>query len=154
MAKRQIEMGRRTMNVTKHQTNQSGGTARTLFLFSCVFLGFAVPCAAQNRPQVRAVATLPTYAAIIEEVAGDLARVDYIARGDEDPHFVNPRPSFAAIVQRADLFVVTGLDLELWVPALLDRANNPKVVEGGPGHVVAYSGVKLLEVPENVPDWP
>jgi len=91
---------------------------------------------------------LPTYAAITRELTGDLAVVEAIARGDEDPHFVNPRPSFAAKVQRADIFIATGLDLELWVPAVLDRARNPKVNEGGPGHVVAYSGITLLEVPE------
>lgn len=98
----------------------------------------------------RIVATLPTYAAIAREVAGDRAEVAAIARGDEDPHFVNPRPSFAALVQRADLFVTTGLDLELWEPALVDRANNSKVVEGAPGRVVAYAGVTLLEIPESV----
>lgn len=103
---------------------------------------------AQDR--LRIVATLPTYAAIARELTGDLAQVDAIARGDEDPHFVNPRPSFAARVSVADLFIVTGLDLELWVPAVVDRARNAKVIEGGPGHVVAYSGIQLLEVPENV----
>lgn len=100
--------------------------------------------------QVQLVTTLPTYAAIAREITGELARVDAIARGDEDPHFVNPRPSFAARVGKADVFVVTGLDLELWVPAVIDRARNARVVEGGPGHVVAYSGVKLLQIPENV----
>ncbi len=110
----------------------------------------AAVATAQQRDPLRVVTTLPTYAAIAREVTGDLARVDAIARGDEDPHFVNARPSFAAMLQRADIFVVTGLDLELWVPALLDRANNQKVVEGGPGHVVAYSGVTLLEIPESV----
>lgn len=101
---------------------------------------------AQDRLYV--VTSLPTYAAITRELTGDLAVVEAIARGDEDPHFVNPRPSFAAKVQRADIFIATGLDLELWVPAVLDRARNPKVNEGGPGHVVAYSGITLLEVPE------
>jgi len=96
------------------------------------------------------VTTLPTYAAIARELVGNLADVEAIARGDEDPHFVNPRPSFAAKVQRADLFVVTGLDLELWVPAILDRANNPQVGEGGIGHVVAFSRIRLLDVPDNV----
>ena len=104
----------------------------------------------EAQEKIRIVATLPTYAAIAREVAGDLAEVDAIARGDQDPHFVNPRPSFVARVQRADLFIVTGLDLELWVPALLDRANNRRVIEGGSGHVVAYAGVKLLHIPENV----
>ncbi len=106
------------------------------------------PLAAQD--PLRIVATLPTYAAIARELTGDLAQINAIARGDEDPHFVNPRPSFAAMVSAADLFIVTGLDLELWVPAVLDRARNAKVVEGAPGHTVAYSGIKLLEVPENV----
>ncbi|UCF18507.1 MAG: zinc ABC transporter substrate-binding protein [Gemmatimonadota bacterium] len=100
--------------------------------------------------KLKVVTTLPTYAAIAREITGDLAEVDAIARGDEDPHFVNPRPSFAARVGEADLFVVTGLDLELWVPAILDRARNRRVIEGAPGHVAAYSGIKLLEVPENV----
>lgn len=111
---------------------------------------FLLPTITEGQRKPRVVTTLPTYAAIAAEVAGDLADVESIARGDEDPHFVNPRPSFAARVQRADLFVVTGLDLELWVPAILDRANNSKVDEGGPGHLVAYSGIKLLEIPENV----
>ncbi len=108
----------------------------------------AAPARAQDKLEV--VATLPTYAAIAREVTGDLAEVSAIARGDQDPHFVNPRPSFAAMVQSADLFVMTGLDLELWVPAILDRANNPRVVEGASGNVVAYAGVQLLEVPESV----
>ncbi len=110
--------------------------------------GLTDVAAAQD--QIRIVTTLPTYAAIAREITGELGDVRAIARGDEDPHFVNPRPSFSAMIQRADLFVSTGLDLELWVPALLDRANNRRVVEGGPGHVVAYSGVDLLQVPENV----
>ncbi len=106
------------------------------------------PLAAQER--LRIVATLPTYAAIARELTGEQAQINAIARGDEDPHFVNPRPSFAAMVSAADLFIVTGLDLELWVPAVLDRARNARVIEGGPGHTVAYSGINLLEVPENV----
>ena len=96
------------------------------------------------------VTTLPTYAAIARELTGDLAEVTAIARGDEDPHFVNPRPSFAATVGKADMFVVTGLDLELWVPTIIDRARNPNIVEGAPGNVAAYSGATLLEVPTDV----
>jgi ABC-type Zn uptake system ZnuABC Zn-binding protein ZnuA len=108
----------------------------------------AVPGTAQERLKV--VTTLPTYAAIAREVAGEFAEVQAIARGDQDPHFVNPRPSFAAAVQQADLFVLTGLDLELWVPAILDRASNPRVVDGAPGQVAAYAGIQLLQVPEDV----
>lgn len=119
----------------------------TLVVVLPVLLG-ARASAAQDRLQV--VASLPTYGAIAREITGELAQVRSIARGDEDPHFVNPRPSFARLIQQADLFVTTGLDLELWVPGLLDRANNAKVLEGGPGHVVAYAGIELLDVPKSV----
>jgi ABC-type Zn uptake system ZnuABC Zn-binding protein ZnuA len=107
-----------------------------------------MPASLLAQDRLHVVTTLPTYAAIARELTGDLAQVEAIARGDEDPHFVNPRPSFAAKVQSADVFVATGLDLELWAPAVLNRANNPKVIEGGPGNVVAYSGITLLDVPQ------
>ena len=78
---------------------------------------------------------------------GDRGTVTSIAQGDENPHFVQPKPSFVALLRDADLFVTTGLDLELWVPTLLDRAGNRKIMEGGPGYVAAYTGITLLEVP-------
>lgn len=138
-------MKRELMVRRRRQWKRTG--ALTL-LATVTGLGLIQSGFAQDRLQV--VTTLPTYAAIAQELTGDLAEVKAIARGDEDPHFVNPRPSFAAAVGRADLFVTTGLDLELWVPAILDRARNPRVVEGAPGNAVAYAGVKLLQVPENV----
>ena len=101
-------------------------------------------------PPLRVVVSLPTYGAIAREIVGDKATVTAIAQGDEDPHFVQPKPSFVALLRDADLFVTTGLDLELWVPALLDRAGNRKVQEGGPGYVPAYQGIKLLEVPTSL----
>ena len=99
---------------------------------------------------LRIVTSLTTYGAIAREIVGDKGTVTSIAQGDEDPHFVQPKPSFVAVLRDADLFVTTGLDLELWVPALLDRAGNRKVSEGGPGYVTAYTGIRLLEVPTSV----
>lgn len=122
--------------------------AGVALLAAALVLGHWNDLYAQRKLQV--VTTLPTFAAITRELTGDLADVQAIARGDEDPHFVNPRPSYAAMVARADIFVTTGLDLELWAPSLIDRARNPKVVEGAPGHVVAYPGVSLLQIPESV----
>src|SRR2546421_4997703 len=95
---------------------------------------------------VKVVTSLTTYAAIAREIVGDRGTVTSIANGDENPHYVQPKPSFVPTLSRADLFVTTGLDLELWVPALLDKANNPKVTEGGPGYVAAYAGIDLLDV--------
>ena len=101
-------------------------------------------------PPLKIVASLPTYAAIAREITGERASVTAIAQGDEDPHFVQPKPSFIALLRDADLFVTTGLDLELWVPALLDRAGNRKVAPNGPGYVPAYQGIRLLEIPTSV----
>jgi len=117
-------------------------------LVAALILPPPAPVSAQSKIEV--VATLPTYASIAREIVGDLANVSSIARGDEDPHFVQARPSFARMLQRADLFISTGLDLELWVPALLDRANNAAILEGARGQVVAYTGIELLDAPAAV----
>jgi ABC-type Zn uptake system ZnuABC Zn-binding protein ZnuA len=60
---------------------------------------------------------------------------------------VRPKPSYALSLRRADMFISTGLDLELWAPALLDKAGNAKVMEGRPGYVTAYTGITLLDIP-------
>src|SRR5258706_15439894 len=96
---------------------------------------------------VKVVTSLTTYGAIAREIVGDKGVVNSIAVGDENPHYVQPKPSFVPLLAQADVFVTTGLDLELWVPALLDKAGNPKVTEGGPGYVAAYAGIPLLDVP-------
>jgi ABC-type Zn uptake system ZnuABC Zn-binding protein ZnuA len=93
------------------------------------------------------VTTQPVYAALAREVAGPDAEVVSIAAPAEDPHFVRPKPSYALSIQRADLFVTTGLDLELWVPVLLDKAGNAAVMEGGRGYVTAHTGIRLLDIP-------
>ncbi len=124
-------------------------------LFIVLGLAFGGPAsrpvpARAAAPSLKIVTSLPTYASITREIVGDRGTVTSIAQGDEDPHFVQPKPSFVAALRDADLFVTTGLDLELWVPALLDRAGNRKVIEGAPGYVPAYSGMTLLEVPSSV----
>ena len=103
--------------------------------------------ASRERAPVRVVATLPVYAAIAREVGGAEVVVSSIADPREDAHFVRPRPSFALDIRQADLFITTGLDLELWVPPLLDRAHNARVSEGGPGYVTAHTGIELLDIP-------
>jgi ABC-type Zn uptake system ZnuABC Zn-binding protein ZnuA len=99
---------------------------------------------------IRVVTSLSTFASIAREVTGDRAIVTSIAEGDEDPHFVQPRPSFVPLLRDADLFVTSGMDLELWVSALLDRAGNGKVRVGGVGYVAGSQGVHILEVPTSL----
>ncbi|MGH7536622.1 MAG: metal ABC transporter substrate-binding protein [Gemmatimonadales bacterium] len=118
-------------------------------MLSSAFL-LALSLLGEPAPPLKIVTSLTTYGAIAREIVGDRGTVTSIAHGDEDPHFVQPKPSFVAVLRDADLFVTTGLDLELWVPALLDRAGNRKVSEGGPGYVTAYTGIHLLEVPTSL----
>ena len=102
------------------------------------------------RAKVNVVTTLSTYASITREIAGDRADVSSISMGTENPHFVQPKPSFVLRLRKADMLVATGLDLELWMPALLDKAGNSRIKSGGPGFVAAYPGVRLVDVPATV----
>ena len=99
---------------------------------------------------VRVVTTLSVYASLAKEIGGDAVQVESIADPVVDAHFIRPTPSFALSVRNADLFVTTGLDLELWVPALLDRAGNASVSDGGTGYVTAYTGITMLDVPTTI----
>lgn len=110
----------------------------------------ATPASGQTTDNPRVVTSLTTYAAIAREIVGDRGEVTAIANGPENPHFVTPRPSLVLQLKRADMFVATGLDLELWIPAIEDKANNPKVRPGAPGYVAAADGIELLDVPKSV----
>ncbi|MGB6034492.1 MAG: zinc ABC transporter substrate-binding protein, partial [Bacteroidota bacterium] len=98
------------------------------------------------------VTSLPGLASIASYVGGDSVLVYHIAGGNQDPHFVQPKPSYAQLLSTADLFVTTGLDLELWVPTLLDKARNASIYEGGVGYVSAATDIPLLEKPTLNPD--
>ncbi len=110
-------------------------------------LGVMVGDGAAQVDPVRVVATLPVYADLVEKIGGAQVDVSAIAAPNEDAHFVRPKPSFALSIRRADLFITTGLDLELWAPTVLDRAGNADVAEGGRGYVTAYTGIELLDIP-------
>ena len=96
---------------------------------------------------VKVVTTLPVYASVAETIGGERVEVAAISRGDEDTHFVRPKPSFAVLLRDADLFVTTGLDLEIWAPILIDKSGNRRIRPGENGYVSASEGVPLLDVP-------
>jgi zinc/manganese transport system substrate-binding protein len=98
---------------------------------------------------VQVVTTLPAYAAIAQFLGGDRVEARAISRGDEDAHFVKPKPSFALMLKNADLFVTTGLDLELWAPTVVDKSGNRSIRDGQPGFVSASQGVPMLEIPDS-----
>lgn len=102
--------------------------------------------AAVAKPKV--VATTPDLAAIAREIAGDAADVTALAKPTEDAHFVDAKPSFVVTLNRADVLIEGGAELELgWLPPLLENSRNAKIAAGAPGHVVASDGIKMLEVP-------
>jgi ABC-type Zn uptake system ZnuABC Zn-binding protein ZnuA len=122
---------------------------RRAFSISTGFLlALALQSAAAAAP-VKVVTTLPAYASIAQFVGGDRVQAQSISRGDEDAHFVKPKPSYALMLKRADVFVTTGLDLELWAPVLVDKSGNGRIREGQPGYVNASQGVPLVDVPRN-----
>jgi len=104
--------------------------------------------AARGAPRLRLVATLPDYAYFARRIAGGRAAVQAIVRGDQDAHFIRPKPSFVDMVKHCDVLVATGLDLELWLPTVVDRSGNRRVASGQVGYVAAAQGITLLEKPK------
>src|ERR1044071_6787176 len=101
--------------------------------------------------KLNVVATTPDLAAIAREIGGDHIDITTLAKPTEDPHFVDAKPSFIVKLNRADLLIEGGAELEIgWLPALLDLARNSKLAPGAPGHVACAQGVPLLEVPSTL----
>lgn len=94
------------------------------------------------------VTTTSDLASLTKEVGGALVDVTSIARGYQDPHFVESKPSFLLLLKSADLLEVIGLDLEIgWLPPLIDQSRNPKIQPGGAGYLDVSRGVEILDRP-------
>src|SRR5690242_7002043 len=92
--------------------------------------------------------TAEELAAIAREVGGDKINVDSIAKGYQDPHFVEPKPSFLLKLQKADLTAVVGLQLEIgWLPPLQTQSRNGKIQVGGKGYLDMSQYCQILEIP-------
>jgi zinc/manganese transport system substrate-binding protein len=92
--------------------------------------------------------TTEDLAAIAREVGGDRIAVESIAKGYQDPHFVEAKPSFILKLQKADLLIVVGRELEIgWLPPLIQQSRNAKIQPGSDGYLDASQGVRILEIP-------
>ncbi len=111
-------------------------------LYTCLGVTVIYP-----QDKINVVTTLTLYADITRNIGGDKVETHAIVAGDQDAHFVQPKPSFAVWMNKADLFVETGLDLEIWAPALIDKSRNPRIRSGQPGYVAVADGVQMLQVP-------
>jgi zinc/manganese transport system substrate-binding protein len=100
--------------------------------------------------RIRVITTISSYAPIASYIGGDKVEVSSIIKGYQDPHIVRPKPSFALELAKADLLVATGLDLEMWLPALMDASGNRKIMSGQVGYVAASTGINILERPASL----
>ena len=118
--------------------------ARTLV---AMLLMWAGPAWAQGTLNV--MTTTEDLASIAREVGGDRILVDSIARGYQDPHFVEAKPSFILKLQRADLLVVVGRELEIgWLPPLIQQSRNAKIQPGANGYLDASLQARILDIPQ------
>jgi len=97
---------------------------------------------------LKVVATTQDLENIVKEVGGDKVETESLAKGYQDPHFVEAKPSFILRLNRADLLVVVGRELEIgWLPALINQARNAKVQPGANGYLDASLSAKILDIP-------
>jgi zinc/manganese transport system substrate-binding protein len=104
----------------------------------------------QSGKTLNIVCSFSDYASITEYIAGNRATVSFIAHGEQDPHFVPPKPSFAVTLSNADIWITTGMDLEMWSATILDKARNKKIMDGEIGFVAVSDGINILQKVESV----
>jgi zinc/manganese transport system substrate-binding protein len=118
-------------------------TTLAVAAFSSVLL-----TAAPARAALNVVTTTQDMASIAQDVGGDKIKVTPLAKGYQDPHFVEAKPSFVLILNKADLLIVVGRDLEIgWLPPLITQSRNAKIQPGAEGYLDPSTSAKILEMP-------
>ncbi len=126
---------------------------KTLFVLMAASIISSVAPSAKPQPsqnqktKLNVVTTLPDYAFFTEFIGAQRVSVEAIVRGDQDAHFIRPKPSFATALRNADVLITTGLDLELWIQTVIDNSGNSRIRSGQKGYVAAATGINLLEKP-------
>jgi ABC-type Zn uptake system ZnuABC Zn-binding protein ZnuA len=121
---------------------------KRFFLTLTVVVGLLAVNTVAMRAAPNVVTTTEDLWSIVKEIAGDKVSAEAIARGYQDPHFVEAKPSFILKLNRADLLVLVGLELEqAWLPPLITQSRNAKVQAGGAGYLDASRTVKIADIP-------
>ncbi|HKU37157.1 MAG TPA: metal ABC transporter substrate-binding protein [Polyangiales bacterium] len=123
---------------------------RLAFIVSCLAaLAAAQPAAAE----LRVVTTTTDLGYFAQTVGGNRVSVETVCKGNQDPHFVQARPSYMVTLSRADLVIAVGLELEVgWLPSLISGARNPAINPGRPGYFEAASAIQPIDVPSGSVD--
>lgn len=121
---------------------------RFSLIVAVIFMSLApLASGGQAADKIRVVATIPDLKALAEAVGGDLVEVETLARGTQNAHELEVRPSLMLKVRKADVLIENGLELDMWADVVVQGANNPRVVRGAPGVIDASRGIPVLEVP-------
>jgi zinc/manganese transport system substrate-binding protein len=116
-------------------------------LVGAAFLA-AAPATLRAAGPLNVVTTTEDLASIAREVGGDKIKVESLSRGYQDPHFVEAKPSFVLKLNKADLLVAVGRELEIgWLPPLVTQSRNSKIQLGADGYLDASLTAKILEIP-------
>src|SRR5262245_5753844 len=143
-------------NSCSSSSSPSGRTARTrsrchmkvLKGFLTVALAL-IQLAAHAQGKLNVIAATEDLASIAREVAGDRATIESLARGYQDPHFVEAKPSFILKLQKADVLVVIGRELESgWLPPLIQQSRNARIQIGANGYLDASARARILDIPQ------
>src|SRR6266849_526225 len=115
--------------------------------FALVF-ALLCPVVGSADSKIRIMTATTDLASLAQEIGGDKVDVESVARGYQDPHFVDPKPSFLLKLSKAELLIVVGLELEIgWLPPLITQSSNPRIQVGAPGYFDASRFARILELP-------
>src|SRR3972149_19281 len=121
---------------------------RSPFFRSAAALALVAAMASPVPAAINVVTTTEDLASITREVGGDRVKFEAIAKGYQDPHFVEAKPSFILKLHNADLLVAVGRELEVgWLPPLIQQSRNAKIQPGADGYLDASLTARILEIP-------
>ncbi len=125
---------------------------RPLLLFSLIFIASLVHAQGTSK-SLQVCATVPDLGNLAQEIGGDQVKITVFAKSQEDPHFIEAKPSFIKALSQADLFLQIGMELEIgYAPVLLQNARNSRVLVGAPGYVDCSKVITPMEVPTGIVD--
>ena len=118
-------------------------------IVAILILGYALSAFAQA-PKLKVLTTLNYLRYVAEQVGGDKVEVTALANPKQDPHYVTPTPTMNQLASNVDLFIESGLSLDIWSKNVLDASGNPNIQPGSMGHLVATVNVPVKELPTEV----
>lgn len=117
-------------------------------VIALIALALAPGAGSEARAAIKVITSTEDLAALVKEIGGDKVTVESLAKGYQDPHFVEAKPSFVLKLNGADLLVVVGRELEQgWLPPLITQSRNAKIQPGGTNYLDASTTAKILDIP-------